>query len=35
MFLFGYLLIMGAFKFESIKAKKKLAEIFRGIIEEA
>jgi hypothetical protein len=34
MFLFGYLLSIGAFKFESIKAKSKLAEIFRGSIEE-
>ena len=35
MFLFGYLLMMGAFKFESIEATRKLAEIFQGGIEEA
>jgi hypothetical protein len=35
MVLFVYLLSMGGFKFESIKAKKKLAEIFQGSIEEA
>jgi len=35
MFLFGYALIMGAFKFESAKAKRTLAQIFQGSIEEA
>jgi len=35
MVLLVYLICMGGFKFESIRAKKKLAEIFRGSIEEA
>ena len=35
MFLFGYVLFTGGFKFESIKAKTRLAEIFQGNITEA
>jgi len=34
MFIFGYVLLTGSFKYESIKSKKFLAELFEAEIEE-
>ena len=34
MFLFGYLLSLGGFKYESIKARNKLVELLNGEIAE-